>query len=253
MRGYTTILFDLFDTLIRLDRRRLPALRLNGREVRTSAAEIYPGVAALLPGVTLEAFYAAFLWSYDEAERRRAADHREIPARDRLTFCYARLGLDPARVPAEVSERLLAGHMACLARVAEPVPGQAELLEWLAGRYRLGIVSNFDYTPTVRRVLEEAGILHRFDAVVVSDAVGWRKPTPAIFRAAFERLGVGPGECLFVGDRPEIDVAGAKGVGMDAAWLNPAGAPLPSGLPAPDFTIPRLTDVRGILEPEKAA
>lgn len=248
MRRYTTILFDLFDTLTRFDRRRLPAIRINGREVRTSAAEIYPGVAALLPGVSLEAFYEAFLWSYAEAERRRAADHREIPARERLGFCYARLGFGPGEVPEALSERLLAGHMACLARVAEPVPGRAELLDWLAGQYRLGIVSNFDYTPTVRRVLEEAGLLERFDAVVVSDAVGWRKPAPAIFRAAFERLGVSPAECLFVGDRPEIDVAGAKGVGMAAAWLNPEGAPLPPGLPAPDFTLARLAELRGILE-----
>ncbi|MBI2469108.1 MAG: hypothetical protein HYV62_15050, partial [Candidatus Rokubacteria bacterium] len=67
MRRYTTVLFDLFDTLIRLDRRRLPTVRIDGRDVRTSAAEIYPGVAALIPGVTLEAFYAAFLWSYEEA------------------------------------------------------------------------------------------------------------------------------------------------------------------------------------------
>lgn len=248
MRRYTTVLFDLFDTLIRLDRRRLPTVRIDGRDVRTSAAGIYPGVAALIPGVTLEAFYAAFLWSYEEAERQRAADHREIPARERLGFCYARLGLDPARLPAELSERLLAGHMACLARVAEPVPGQAELLHWLAGRYRLGIVSNFDYTPTVRRVLEEAGILERFAAVVVSDAVGWRKPAAAIFRAAFERLGVSATECLFVGDRPEIDVAGAKGVGMAAAWLNPEGTPFPPGLPVPDFTLAGLPELRRILE-----
>ena len=45
-------------------------------------------------------------------------------------------------------------------------------------------------------------------------------------------LGVGTAECLFVGDRPDIDVAGARGVGMAAAWLNPAGLPLPEGLPA---------------------
>lgn len=248
MRRYTTVLFDLFDTLVRLNRERLPPVRVNGREVRSSVGELYAVAAAAWPGVTLEAFYEAFLWSYQEAERRRATDHREIPARARLDFCYARLGLDPAAVPPEVSDRLLERHMVCLAAAAESVPGRPELLDWLAGRYRLGVVSNFDYTPTVRRVLDEAGILDRFDAVVVSDAVGWRKPTAAIFRAAFARLSVGPAECLFVGDRPDIDVAGARGVGMDVAWLNPESAPLPAGLPAPDFTLARLAEVREILE-----
>jgi FMN phosphatase YigB (HAD superfamily) len=61
-------------------------------------------------------------------------------------------------------------------------------------------------------------------------------------------MGVAAGECLFVGDRPDIDVAGAKGVGMAAAWLNPARAPLPPGLPAPDLDLAGLSDLRPALE-----
>ncbi|MBI3457184.1 MAG: HAD family hydrolase [Candidatus Rokubacteria bacterium] len=248
MPGYTTVLFDMFDTLVRFDRDRLPLARINGREVHSSVARLYPVAAAALPGVTIEAFYEALLGSYQEAERRREVDHREIPAFERFGFCYARLGVDPVTVPRELTERLIAVHMACLAGAAEPLPGRRELLDWLAGRYRLGLVSNFDYSPTVERILEQGGIRDRFAAVVVSDAVGWRKPSASIFQAAFARLGVDPRECLFVGDRPEIDVAGAKGVGMDVAWLNAEGAPYPSGLPRPDFTLARLADLRLILE-----
>ncbi|HEV8306229.1 MAG TPA: HAD family hydrolase [Methylomirabilota bacterium] len=248
MPRYSTVLFDLFDTLVRFDRDRLPVARIDGREVHTSVACLYPAVAVALPGISIEAFYDAFMGSYREAERRRELDHREIPALARLGFCYARLGIDPATVPAAVSEQLITLHMTCLAGAAEPLPGRPELLDWLAGRYRLGLVSNFDYTPTVQRILAEGGILDRFDAVVVSDSVGWRKPSPAIFQVAFDRLGVGPRECLFIGDRPEIDVAGAKGVGMDAAWFNPAGTPPPAEAPEPDFVLGRLADLRAILE-----
>ncbi len=248
MPGYTTILFDLFDTLVRLDRERLPLVRLDGREVRSSVGRLYPVLAAARPGVTLQGFYDAFLWSYREADRRRALDHREIPAPERLAYCYARLGIDPAAVPADLTHRLLALHMAALAEVAEPLPGRPELLDWLGGRYRLAVVSNFDYTPTVHRILEHGGIRDRFDAVVVSDAVGWRKPSAAIFEAALAGLGVEIRDCLFVGDLPDVDVAGAKGIGMDVAWLNPAGAEFPAGLPPPDFTLGRLADLRPILE-----
>jgi putative hydrolase of the HAD superfamily len=205
--------------------------------------------APTLPGVGLETFYEAFLWSYQEAERLRADTHEEIPAHQRLDLFYRRVGVDPAQIPPGVTERLLATHMTCLAGAARPMPGQPELLDWLKGRYRLAVVSNFDYTPTVHRILTEGGILGLFETVVVSDAVGWRKPRADIFERALAQMGVGAGECLFVGDRPEIDVAGAKGVGMGAAWLNVTRAPLPPGLPPPDLDLSGLSDLRLALEP----
>ncbi|MGH7320572.1 MAG: HAD family hydrolase [Candidatus Rokuibacteriota bacterium] len=250
---YTTILFDLFDTLVRFNRDRLPVARIDGREVRSSAVRLYPAAADALPGVTLASFYEALVFSYREAERRRDVDHREIPARERFRYCYGRLGFDPAAVPEALTECLLTLHMTCLADAAEAVPGRRELFDWLDARYRLGLVSNFDYSPTVERILTAEGIRDRFATVIVSDAVGWRKPSPAIFEVAFKQLGVGPTECLFVGDRPELDVAGAKGVGMDAAWINAAGEPFPAGLPVPDVTLRQLPDLRPFLGPEKTA
>jgi HAD superfamily hydrolase (TIGR01509 family) len=245
---YAAILFDMFDTLVRLDRSRLPAVRIGGREVRSSVPHLHGIAAGAFPDLGLEAFYEAFLWSYLEADRLRAEAHAEISARRRLELFYRRVGADPARVPPEVTEGLLRTHMDCLAGVAEPMPGQGELLEWLRGRYRLGIVSNFDYTPTVNRILTEAGILGRFETVVVSDTVGWRKPRRDIFEHALAAMGVAAGDCLFVGDRPDIDVVGAKEAGMAAAWLNLDRAPLPPGLPVPDLDLGALAELRSALE-----
>jgi FMN phosphatase YigB (HAD superfamily) len=248
MSRYTTVLFDMFDTLVRLDRQRLPQVRIKGREITSSVGRVFPAAAAVLPGVSLDAFYDAFLASYKDAEEHRGRDHREVPAFERFGFCYARLGIDPASVPRAVTDSLIEIHSKCLADVSEPLPGRSELLDWLGGRYRMGVVSNFDYTPTVLRILEADGILDRFEVVLVSERVGWRKPNPRIFEAAFAKMGVAAGECLFVGDRPDIDVVGAQGVGMCAAWLNPEAAPLPEGTPPPDFTLERLADLRRILE-----
>jgi FMN phosphatase YigB (HAD superfamily) len=248
MSPYTTVLFDMFDTLVRLDRDRLPRVRIKGREVASSVGRLFPAAAPGLPGVSLDAFYDAFLASYRDAEEHRGPDHREVPALERFGFCYARLGVDPASVPRAFTEGLIEIHSKCLAAVSEPLPGRPELLNWLGGRYRLGLVSNFDYSPTVHRILEADGLLDRFEVVLVSDRVGWRKPGARIFEAAFARLGVRAGECLFVGDRPDIDVAGAKQVGMAAAWLNPGAEALPGGLPPPDFTLSCLGDLRQALE-----
>jgi HAD superfamily hydrolase (TIGR01509 family) len=249
MARYSAVLFDMFDTLVRFDRDRLPAAHIRGREVRSSVPKLYSLAAAALPGVGLETFYDAFLWSYQEADRLRADTHEEVPAHRRLELFYRRVGADPAVIPAAVTESILAAHMACLADAALPMPGQEALLDWLKDRYRLAVVSNFDYTPTVRRILADGGILGRFETVVVSDTVGWRKPRPDIFERALSDMGLSAGQCLFVGDRPDIDVAGAKGMGMAAAWLNPERAPLPPGLPAPDLDLAGLPDLRQALEP----
>ena len=51
-----------------------------------------------------------------------------------------------------------------------------------------------------------------------SCSVGVAKPDPRIYRIAAERLGVEPGECLFVDDQPPF-VEGARAAGMDAVRL----------------------------------
>lgn len=60
---------------------------------------------------------------------------------------------------------------------------------------------------------DEAALAELFDAVVISGEVGLRKPEPAIYRLAAERLGVQPGECVFVDDLGP-NVRGAVAVGM---------------------------------------
>jgi len=57
-----------------------------------------------------------------------------------------------------------------------------------------------------------------FDTILISDAEGVSKPGREIFDRALERLGVNPEYAVFVGDHPEVDVAGARAAGMQAIW-----------------------------------
>jgi putative hydrolase of the HAD superfamily len=109
------------------------------------------------------------------------------------------------------------------------------------------VVSNFDYAPTCRAILEREGIAQLFDTIVISDEVGWRKPKPVIFETALRRMGLRPAEALFVGDRADIDVIGARGVGMPTVWINREAAGLPEGIEPPDFEIRDLKELRAIL------
>ncbi len=86
-----------------------------------------------------------------------------------------------------------------------------------------GLVSNaFDPGWLLHRDLADMGLAERLDAAVFSSEVGKRKPHPAVFEATLSKLGVEPGEALFVGDRRYEDMRGAKELGMttvQALWF----------------------------------
>lgn len=87
--------------------------------------------------------------------------------------------------------------------------------------YRLAVVSNAD--GRVERLLEDVGVRDRFEFVLDSHVVGIEKPDPRIFLEACERLGLEPGQCLYVGDLYPVDVVGARAAGLRAVLLDPMG------------------------------
>jgi HAD superfamily hydrolase (TIGR01509 family) len=245
--SYRAVLFDLFDTLVWFDRERLPEVSVNGKIIRSTAGRMHEVFRAYAPDVSLAQFVEALQWSWQEAERLRGESHREVAAPERLGLLIGRLGLDASLLPLEAVPLLLSTHMRELSKAVVFPPHHAPLLDRLRRRHRLAVVSNFDYTPTARGILEREGIAHLFEEVVVSDEVGWRKPKPLIFEIALARLGVSASEALYVGDRPDLDVAGAQGVGMHAVWINRDAAALPAGIGPPQFEIRDLEELTRIL------
>ena len=245
--SYRAILFDLFDTLVLFHREWLPEVSVNGRKIRSTAGHLHAAFQTFAPRVELSTFVDALFWSWQEAERIRGEAFREVSAPERFDLLFGRLGLEPGRVPAGARDLLLATHMRELSQVVECPRHHPDLLRALGPRYRLAVVSNFDYSPTCRRILEREGIADLFETIVISDEVGWRKPKPVIFETALGRMGLRPEEALFVGDRADIDVVGARAVGMPAVWINREAARLPEDVPPPDFEIRDLEELRGIL------
>jgi len=245
--SYRAVLFDLFDTLVWFDRERLPEVSINGRVIRSTAGHMHDAFRPFAPGVPLAQFVDALQWSWQEAERLRGESHREVAAPERLNLLIGRLGLDVSRLAPEALPVLLSTHMRELSKAVVFPPHHGPLLDRLRRGYRLAVVSNFDYTPTARGILEREGIAHCFEHVVVSDEVGWRKPKPLIFETALARLGVRAGEALYVGDRPDLDVAGAHGAGMHAVWINREASALPAGIGPPQFEIRDLAELTRIL------
>jgi epoxide hydrolase-like predicted phosphatase len=72
-----------------------------------------------------------------------------------------------------------------------------------------GLISNSWGTRRYDRQL----LAKLFDGVVISGEEGIRKPTPAIYELAAERIGLEPTECVFVDDLP-FNLAPAAELGM---------------------------------------
>jgi HAD superfamily hydrolase (TIGR01549 family) len=245
--SYRAVLFDLFDTLVLFHRERLPEVQVNGRTIRSTAGLLHAAFRPFAPAVELPVFVEALFWSWQEAERIRGESHREVGAPERFDMLFGHLGLDPARMGAEARQTLLATHMRELSKAVECPAHHAGLLAELKRGHRLAVVSNFDYAPTCRAILEREGIAPLFETIVISDEVGWRKPKAMIFETALRRMGLPPAEALFVGDRADIDVIGARGVGMPTVWINREAAGLPEDIAPPDFEIRDLAELRPIL------
>ena len=82
---------------------------------------------------------------------------------------------------------------------------------------KLGVITNGG-AERQQRKLELLGISSWFEAIVISDAEGVRKPDPEIFRRALARCSVEPSEAMFVGDHPDADIGGALNAGLRAVW-----------------------------------
>jgi putative hydrolase of the HAD superfamily len=102
-------------------------------------------------------------------------------------------------------------------RIAEARP----VLERLAGRYPLVLVSNF--YGNVEAVLEGYGIRGFFGDIIESAVVGVRKPDPEIYRMGVRALGMDARHVLVVGDSYTKDIVPATAAGCRAVWIKGKG------------------------------
>jgi epoxide hydrolase-like predicted phosphatase len=78
-----------------------------------------------------------------------------------------------------------------------------------AGGIKTGLISNSWGTNRY----DHASLQQLFDGIVISGQVGLYKPQPEIYELGAQRIGLSPGECVFVDDLRE-NCQAADGVGM---------------------------------------
>ena len=96
-------------------------------------------------------------------------------------------------------------------------PGVDRLLEKLADAYTLGLAGNAP--ASVRELLEELGILHRFTHTDVSGSIGVKKPDQRFFETILANADTKASEAIMIGDRLDNDIIPARRIGMKTIWL----------------------------------
>jgi putative hydrolase of the HAD superfamily len=142
--------------------------------------------------------------------------HRRLVEMDR--YAFDELELEP--LPDEFFV-----HLAELFRdpaTWQVFPDVRPALEALKARGLIvGAVSNWAWQ--LPELLDALGLGRFMDFVAVSARVGYDKPHPGIFEWALGQAGVPPDTVLHVGDHLDADVAGARGVGIDAVLVDRRG------------------------------
>lgn len=243
LNGTRAVFFDLFDTLIRIDESRLPAMKLDGRRIHTTLPVVHEQHLAERD-VTTETFLSAMRETVGEIIEEKRASPDEVPAIDRWRRVVARLEVPQGNEGEALATSLTETHARALSGAAVPVARAREVLERVHERgLEVALISNFDHTPAADWILEGTGLADLIEKRVISEAVGVRKPDERIFRDALDHFSVEPGDCVHVGDQARADAWGAGRLGLRTVWISRHTEPYPEDEHPPTLTVAHLAEV----------
>ncbi len=123
-------------------------------------------------------------------------------------------------------------------------PHAIEILQYLAQKnYTLHLITN-GFEKTQHAKLKNAGLDVFFTHVITSEGSNSLKPHKEIFDFALKKAKATAAESIMLGDDIDVDIAGARGAGLDQVYVNHLNKPLPASKPT--YTIAHLKELEGI-------
>lgn len=205
---------------------------------------------ALMISRLREAFGTDYAWFTSLASHRFAESDAPTWEQRTAEVVTAMLADHGFQASAEEVERICRACAAPLSQVVELSDGALEAVRAVrALGVRMVICSNTIWRNDAdsRRDWADLGFGEYFDAYVTSHDTGFGKPHPAMFERALAAVRARPSQAAIIGDRPELDLAGAWAVGMRSIWMRP---PDFVGEPdtGPDAVVSGWSEVRPIIE-----
>lgn len=188
---YKAVIFDLFETLI-----------TEWGHKKYTKSEMCADL-----GIEKDTF--DFFWDENEEQRYLG----DISFEDSILYVCKRCGKTvDSSVMSDIVDKRVKTKSACFEYVNPEVYMLLERLKAIG--LRTAIISNC--SPEEVTPLKESAIYRYFDEVVLSCDIHMKKPDSCIYEEAARRLGVTPGECLYVGDGGSDELPGARDAGMTA-------------------------------------
>ena len=228
---YTTLLFDIDDTLLDFKAAEHFAISTLMTELSVEASE------------TNVQTYSRINQSYwEEFEKGLIAKDVLVARRFETFFALHDLTVDGSEMDGKFRNYLEQSH--------HFIPGTIALLDALKPTYSLYATTN-GVARTQHRRIKDSGLIHYFQDIFVSEETGHQKPTKEYFDYVFARIpNFSPKETLIIGDSLTSDILGGINAGIDTCWFNPNQSPNPFTHIKPTYEITSLAELQVLLEKE---
>lgn len=237
---FKAVLFDLGSTLIEYESHDWPTL---GRMGITNA---YPYMKKIFPELPeLSRFGQSFYQHLRQILDSERHNHIEIDLYNACNRIFKRMGL---ALKDGLVEEFVKLYYKPVTEQITAIPGAVEILNKInkAG-LKIGLISNSIFPEKFHlEEMERFGLLKYFDFTIFSGSVGIRKPKRDIFDMALKNTQTKPSQTVFVGDRFDVDISGAKNVGLVTVWKYREGRENPDDI-IPDYSIVNLDELETII------
>lgn len=229
---YQHLFFDLDHTLWDFER--------NSSE---SLTDIYHQSCLQEYGVTsLDLFISSFLRIntelWDAFDRGKL--HHSYIRENRFKMVFTEMGVECPQNHVELGEL----YLQTLPQKKHLLEGALDLLDYVTTKgYSIHIITN-GFNDIQAKKIASSGIGHYFKNVVTFETANAKKPDPKIFAYALELANASNTDSIMIGDNWIADILGAKQVGLDTVYLNPAGLQFDE---KPTYDIRRLEELIPIL------
>lgn len=227
---YTTILFDVDNTLLDFDKDEHQALVKTLQDYSVPVTD---------ENIRTYVNINKGLWKKIETGEIT----KPILKRTRFKLFFDAIGFKCDEEPLTVNEH----YLSLLGEGGNTLPGAVELCKELKNEgYDLYIVTN-GVAATQAKRLTKAGLLPYFTEVFVSETVGYQKPKKEYFDYVLNTVKEkDKSRILLIGDSLSSDIQGAMNVGLPCCWLNLFGD-VAGEKYKPDYIIENISEVKNIL------
>ena len=119
----------------------------------------------------------------------------------------------------ELAQKLGVDYLKISQTKQQLFPYTHEVLSYLKGKYTMHIITN-GFEEVQFSKLTNCKLNQYFSKIITSEKAGFQKPKPEIFNYALEYTNARVETSIMIGDDMEVDIKGAKGVGMDQVHFN---------------------------------